>query len=313
MSKQKWTTENIPDLTGKIIIVTGGNSGLGYESVKAFSEKGANVIMACRSIEKGKAAKNEIGNVKGKIEVMQLDLQDFNSIVKFAENFKQKYDRLDVLLNNAGIMQTPYFKTKDGLEGQMGVNHFGHFKLTGLLIDLIKNTAKSRVVNVSSGGHKYKQAKMDFENLLFENGKEYTPMRAYCRSKLANMLFTYELDRKFKKNNIDSIAVAAHPGGANTNLGQHIEDKLMFKILLRLFSFLVQEPAQGALPEIRACVGEDIKGAEYYGPDGFLEMIGSPDKAESSKDSHNKDHARKLWEISEKLTGISYVLTFLTL
>ena len=307
MRKNKWTTANIPDLSGKVIIVTGGNSGLGYESVKAFAEKGANVIMTCRSVEKGEAAKKEIGKVKGKIEVMQLDLQDFISIENFAENYKQKYNKLDVLLNNAGIMQTPYFKTKDGLEGQMGVNHFGHFKLTGLLMDLIKKTPKSRVVSVSSGGHKYKQAKMDFDNLLFENGNGYTPMKGYCRSKLANLLFTYELERKFKKNNIDSIAVAAHPGGANTNLGQHVEDKLMWKIMLRFFSFLVQEPAQGALPQIRACFDENVKGAEYYGPDGLLEMIGNPEKAKSSKDSHNKEHASKLWGISEKLTGINYL------
>lgn len=308
MSKHKWTTENIPDLTRKVIIVTGGNSGLGYESVKAFAEKGATVIMTCRSFEKGEAAKKEIGKTSGKIEVMELDLQDFKSIEKFAEKFKQKFDRLNVLLNNAGIMQTPYFKTKDGLEGQMGVNHFGHFKLTGLLMDLIEKTPKSRVVSVSSGGHKYKQAKMDFDNLLFENGTGYTPMKGYCRSKLANLLFTYELERKFKENNIDSIAVAAHPGGANTNLGQHVKDQLMWKIILRLMSFLVQEPAQGALPEIRACVDENVKGAEYYGPDGLMEMKGNPEKAKSSKDSHNKEHARKLWEISEKLTGIKYLL-----
>ena len=307
MKKQKWTTVKIPDLKGKVIIVTGGNSGLGYESVKAFAEKGAEIILACRSVEKGEAAKNEIGSMKGKIKVMQLDLQDFTSIEQFAENFKQKYTRLDVLLNNAGISQTPYFKTKDGLEGQMGVNHFGHFKLTGLLMDLIKNTAKSRVVSVSSGGHKWKQAEMDFDNLLFENGTDYTPMKAYCRSKLANLLFTYELDRKFKKNNIDSIAVAAHPGGANTNLNKHMEDQLMGKIMLRLFSFIGQDAAQGALHEIRACVDENVKGAEYYGPGGLLEMKGPPDKVESSKDSHNKEHARKLWEISEKLTGINYL------
>ncbi|MCK5050452.1 MAG: SDR family NAD(P)-dependent oxidoreductase [Candidatus Cloacimonetes bacterium] len=307
MKKQKWTTANIPDLTEKVIIVTGGNSGLGYESVKAFAEKGAEVILTSRSVKKGEAAKKEIGKVKGKIEVMQLDLQDFASIEQFAEQFQQKHSRLDVLLNNAGIMQTPYFKTKDGLEGQMGVNHFGHYKLTGLLMDLIKTTPKSRVVSMSSAGHKYKQAKMDFDNLLFENGKDYTPMKGYCRSKLANLLFIYELDRMFKENNIDSIAVAAHPGGANTNLGQHVEDKLMWKIMLRFFSFLVQEPPQGALPEIRACVDENVNGAEYYGPDGLMEMKGNPEIVKSSKDSHNKEYARKLWEISEKLTGINYL------
>ncbi len=306
MKKQKWTTANIPDLTGKIIIVTGGNSGLGYESVKAFSEKGATVIMTCRSLKKGEEAKIKIGNLNGKIEVMQLDLQDFKSIEIFSEKFKKKYDTLDVLLNNAGISTTPYFKTKDGLEGQMGVNHFGHFKLTGLLLDLIKKTPKSRVVSVSSGGHKFKQAKIDFDNLLFENGTDYTPMRGYCRSKLAVLLFTYELDRIFKEHNIDSIAVAAHPGGSKTNLLQHNEGKLSFKIMM-LFSFLINEPPQGALPGIRACIDKNVKGADYYGPNGFMEMKGDPELAESSKDSHNKEHACKLWEISEKLTGIKYL------
>ncbi len=307
MKQQKWTTADIPDLTGKVMIVTGGNSGLGYESVKAFSENGAEVILTSRSVEKGEVAKKQIGSVKGKVVVMQLDLQDFASIEQFAENFKQKHTRLDVLLNNAGISQTPYFKTKDGLEGQMGVNHFGHFKLTGLLIDLIKKTPKSHVVSVSSGGHKFEQAEMDFDNLLFENGTDYTPMKAYCRSKLANLLFTYELDRKFKKNNIDSIAVAAHPGGANTNLNNHMGDQLMWKIMLKVFSVIGQTPAQGALHEIRACVDENVKGADYYGPKRFMEMKGAPELAESSEASHNKEHARKLWEVSEKLTGVNYL------
>ena len=174
MSNEKWTKEDIPDLTGKVIIVTGGNSGLGFESVKAFAEKGADVILTSRSVEKGEQAKKEMGAVKGNIKIMQLDLQDFASIENFAKDFKAKYDRLDVLLNNAGIMMTPYFKTKDGLEGQMGTNHFGHFKLTGHLLDVIKRTPDSRVVNVSSGAHK--QGTMDFDNLMFEKGG-YSPIK----------------------------------------------------------------------------------------------------------------------------------------
>ncbi len=310
--KQPWTTDNITDLAGKVIIVTGGNGGLGYESVKVFANKGAEVIIACRSLQKGEVAKNKIGSVKGKVVVMQLDLADFKSIEKFAEEFKQKYDKLDVLLNNAGISQTPYFLTKDGLEGQMGVNHFGHFKLTGLLFELIKKTPRSRVVNMSSGGHKYKSAIMDFDNLLYENGKDYSPMGAYCRSKLAILLFTYELDRKFKKYGIDSIAVAAHPGGANTNLLDNMEANFLMKIVMKItIKFFVlfgiaQTPEQGALSEIRACVGENVKGGEYYGPKGKMDMEGPPELSESSEDSHNLEHARKLWEISEKLTGTNF-------
>jgi NAD(P)-dependent dehydrogenase (short-subunit alcohol dehydrogenase family) len=306
MSKNNWTTNNIPDLTGKVIIVTGGNSGLGYESVKAFAEKGAEVILASRSFEKGEAAKTGIleNNPKGQIKVRQLDLMDFTSIKKFASHFKEHYNRLDVLLNNAGIMTTPYFLTKDGLEAQNGTNHFGHFLLTGLLLDIIKDTPGSRVVNVSSNGHKY--GKMDFDNLLFENGEGYTPMKSYSRSKLANLLFTYELQRHFEVNGIGSTAVAAHPGVSQTNLGRHIEDKLWFRLFRPLFELLTQSQAQGALPQIRASVDPAVKGGEYYGPDGFSEMTGHPVLIKSNKASHNLEDAKKLWEVSEKLTGIKY-------
>ena len=177
MKEQKWTTANIPDLTGKVIIVTGGNSGLGYESVKAFADNGAEVILASRSLEKGNAAKSEMGNTKGKITVMPLDLMELASINHFADIFKAQYNRLDVLLNNAGIMTTPYFLTKDGLEAQNGTNHFGHFALTAHLFELIENTPGSRIVNVSSDAHKY--GKMDFDNLLFEGGKDYSPLKSY--------------------------------------------------------------------------------------------------------------------------------------
>ncbi len=304
MKKENWTTENIPDLTGKVIIVTGGNSGLGYESVKAFAEKGAEVILASRSVEKGELAKKEIGEVKGNISVLKLDLMDFSSIKSFALKFKEKYKRLDVLLNNAGIMTTPYFLTKDGLEAQMGTNHFGHFALTGLLFGLIKNTPGSRIVNVSSMAHK--QGKMDFNNLLFENGKGYSPIKSYGRSKLANLLFTYELQRRMEASGIKSIAVAAHPGVSNTNLARYLEDKLIFKILMPLMSPFIQEQEMGALPEIRASVDEHVKGAEYYGPDGFNEMKGKPVLVHSNAASHNLEDARKLWEVSEKITGVSY-------
>lgn len=304
MKTENWTTGNIPDLTGKVIIVTGGNSGLGYESVKAFAEKGAEVILTSRSIEKGEAAKAKIGKVKGKIEVMELDLMDFASIKGFAENFKKKYNRLDVLLNNAGIMTTPYFLTKDGLEAQNRTNHFGHFALTGQLFDLIKNTPKSRIVNVSSMAHK--QGKMDFDNLLFENGKGYSPMKSYGRSKLMNLLFTYELQRKIKAAGIDSIAVAAHPGVSNTNLFQYLDKNFIFRLIKPLMSPFIQEQEMGALPEIRAAADPNVKGGEYYGPNGFNEMKGFPALVQSNKASHQLENAKKLWEVSEKLTGIKF-------
>jgi NAD(P)-dependent dehydrogenase (short-subunit alcohol dehydrogenase family) len=304
MSKEKWTTDNIPDLSGKVMIVTGGNSGLGYESVKAFAEKGAEVIMASRNIEKGEKSKKEIGQTKGKVVVMQLDLMDFSSIKSFASAFKKKYNKLDVLLNNAGIMTTPYFLTKDGLEAQNGTNHFGHFLLTGLLFDVIKKTPKSRVVNVSSAAHK--QGKMDFDNLLYENGKDYSPMKSYGRSKLSNLLYTYELESLFESNKVDAIAVAAHPGVSQTNLAQHLEGKAWFKILTPIFKMISQSQDQGALPQIRASVDPNVKGREYYGPGGFGELKGLPVKVKSNAASHNKEDAKKLWEVSEKLTNSYY-------
>jgi len=306
MSKTKWTIENIPDLTGKVILVTGGNSGLGYESVKAFAENGAEVVLASRSTEKGETAKTQImkSNPKGKIRVMELDLMDFSSIKEFTREFRGKYDQLNVLLNNAGIMTTPYFLTKDGLEAQNGTNHFGHYALTGLLMDLIVKSPGSRIVNVSSNGHKY--GKMDFENLLFENGKDYTPMKSYARSKLSNLLFTYELQRAFELKGIDSIAVAAHPGASRTNLGRFLENKWWFKPLFALMAPFTQDQAQGALPQIRASVDPNVKGGEYYGPSGFGEMKGDPVLVKSNNASHDQEDAKQLWEVSQKLTGITY-------
>lgn len=295
----KWTEANIPDLTGKVIIVTGGNSGLGYESVKAFARKGADVILTSRSVEKGEKSGKKIGHVKGNANVLELDLEDFNSIERFSENFKKKHDRLDVLLNNSGIMTTPYFLTKEGLEGQTGTNHFGHFALTARLMDLIRSTPGSRVVNVSSLAHR--AGKMNFDNLLFENGR-YSPIRAYARSKLMNLLFTYELQRFFEKNDIDSIAVAAHPGVSYTNLYRHLRRKIWFKLLRFGWKLVSQRKGMGALPQIRASADNNVKGGEFYGP--HLGLRGYPVKVKSSRSSYNLEDARRLWNISEEITGV---------
>jgi len=301
-----WTVENIPDLAGKVIIVTGGNSGLGYESVKAFAAKGAEVIMASRSTEKGEEARTE--NLKtspgAKISVMQLDLGDLESVRNFASAFKERYQKLDVLLNNAGIMIPPYFTTKDGFEGQFGINHLGHFALTGLLMDVILKTEKARIVNVSSGAHK--RGEMDFSNLLFENGRDYSPMKAYGRSKLSNLLFTYELQRKLEAAQKETIAAAAHPGVAKTNLGRYLQRRFLVRILMPLFNLMVQDQAMGALPQIRACVDPGVKTGEYYGPDGRREFKGYPVIVASNDASHNSVDSAKLWEESEKLTGVTY-------
>jgi NAD(P)-dependent dehydrogenase (short-subunit alcohol dehydrogenase family) len=306
MKDMNWTVENIPDLKGKTIIVTGGNSGLGYESVKAFAAKGAEVIMASRSTEKGEDARIEILKEypRGKIKVMQLDLGDLASVKSFASEFKLSYQKLDVLLNNAGIMMTPYFTTKDGFEGQFGTNHLGHFALTGLLMDLVLKTPGARVVNVSSGAHK--SGVMDFTNLQYENGRGYKPMKAYGRSKLSNLLFTYELQRKLEAAKKDTIASAAHPGFALTNIANHLQGKFLVKILTPLLNRMAQDQAMGALPQIRASVAPEVKGNEYYGPDGKREMKGFPILVESNEASHNQSDAAKLWEESEKLTGVKF-------
>lgn len=306
MKKGKWTTADMPDLTGKLIIVTGGNSGLGYESVKAFAIKGAEVVLASRSGEKGEEARAEIlkSVPGGKITVMQLDLGDLESVRNFAKSFGKSYKKLDVLLNNAGIMMSPYFQTKDGFEGQFGTNHLGHFALTGLLMEVLLQTGNSRIVNVSSGAHK--RGEMDFENLQFDNGKGYSPIKAYGRSKLSNLLFTYELQRKLEAAGKDTIAVAAHPGVAMTNLARYLEERFLFKLLNPLFKWMAQDQAQGALPQIRASVDPGVKGGEYYGPDGRNEMKGYPVLVPSNEASHNLQDAARLWEESERLTGVAF-------
>lgn len=308
MTKQNWTFNNIPDLSGKTIIVTGGNSGLGFESVKAFALKGGEVILACRTIEKGENAKAEIMKLapKGSIDVMKVDLADLTSVRVFAEAFKQKYSRLDVLLNNAGIMGSPDSKTKDGFEAQFGTNHLGHFALTGLLLERIKSTPNSRVVNVASLAHR--QGVIDFDDLMYEHGRVYKAFKAYGQSKLANLLFTYELQRFFERNNINSIAVAAHPGGSNTRLANHLESNwFLKKIVSPIARGAMMDAAKGALSQIRAAVDPEVKGGEYYGAKGlFGEVYGFPALVQSIPASHNLDDAKKLWEVSEKLTEISY-------
>lgn len=306
MSEQ-WTTENIPDLTGKVIIITGGNSGIGYEAAKEFARKGAQIILASRNKNKAKAALSRIQTeIPGsRAEIYQLDLADLKSIKQFTDTFKKKYNRLDVLLNNAGIMMVPYGKTKDGFELQLGTNHLGHFALTGTLIDLLLNTPGARVVNVSSNAHYF--GEMDFSNLMYENGEGYSAQKAYGRSKLANLLFTYELQRRFNAVGVDAIALAAHPGISNTNLAAHIFKRWRLKILQPLMGLMLQSAAMGALPSIRAAVDSSVSGGQYFGPNGSKERSGYPVVVLSNENSHNLEDALQLWEISEKLTGVSYL------
>lgn len=294
-----WTAADIPDQSGRIAIVTGSNSGIGYETALALAQKGATVVMACRSLPKAEAAAEQIRqtNPAGEVVVTQLDLGDLDSVRDFAAAFLERYDRLDLLINNAGIMMPPYGQTAQGFETQFGVNHLGHFALTGLLLDVVLRTPQSRIVTVSSGAHNF--GKIDFDDLNWER-KSYNPNASYGQSKLANLLFTYELQRKLVAAGCETIAVAAHPGWTETNLQQHSG----------LFSFLnpyfAQSPPMGALPTLRAATDPTVQGSDYYGPNGFMEMRGYPVKVKSNDRSHNETIAARLWESSEALVGVTY-------
>jgi len=300
-----WTTSAIPDLTGNVIIVTGANSGIGYEAALELARKGGHTILACRSIDKAQTALSQIQAQvpNASVEIMQLDLASQASIRAFAAAFNARYDRLDRLINNAGIMMVPYGTTDDGFERQFGTNHLGHFALTGLLIDRILATPGARVVNISSGAHR--MGSMDFDNLMYAGGKGYAPGQAYGRSKLANLLFTYELQRRFEAIGADARATAAHPGGSNTNLANHMEDRLLFRLARPLLAIIMQSAAMGALPTLRAAADPQAVGGAYFGPGGFSEMRGYPVIVESSAAAHDAAAARRLWSVSEELTGVT--------
>lgn len=301
MPKEKWDSNNISDQKGRVVIVTGSSSGIGYETARVLAEKNATVIMAVRNLKKGNAASEKIlgQHPNADIKVMELDLANLASICKFASEFKNKFSRLDLLINNAGVMMPPYSRTADGFELQFGTNHLGHFALTGLLFDLIRATSGSRIVNVSSSGHNY--GDLDFDDLNWEK-RPYKKMKSYADSKIANLYFTYELQKRVDRNGGNPLVAAAHPGWTATELQRHAG---LFRFLNHFFS---QDITMGALPILYAAVGADVKGGDYYGPSGWREMRGYPKKVASNKLSHNEEIARKLWEISEELTGVKFDL-----
>ncbi len=304
-----WTLEEVKSLKGKNIIITGGNSGLGYEAVKMLVKKDAKVIMASRSIERGEASVKKIKETypNADIDVLQLDLASKKSIKNFVSEYQKKYQKIDVLLNNAGIMTTPYGLTADGLEQQQGVNHFGHFYLTALLFKMIKNTPNSRVVSVSSIAHR--GGNLNFDNMFYSDGKKYSKVGAYSRSKLQNLLFTYELDRRVQEKNLDVKVLVAHPGVASTNLGRHIKsNKTIEKSIKRFQKIFSHTAADGALSLVRACLDENAKSGEFYGPKGFMGMRGVPHKAKSNKKSHNPKMQKQLWTFSEEVMNIDFIV-----
>ena len=303
MKKDIWTINDIEDLTGKTFLVTGANSGIGYEATKVFAAKGARVIMGCRNLDKAKKAKDEIlvTYPKALLDIIQLDLTSFKSIKEFSNKVNDKYKKLDVLLNNAGIMTVPYGSTEDGLELQTGVNHFGHFYLTMSLVNLVNKTPNSRIVNIASIAHKYGNLKKD--TFFYEEGKSYSKMRAYAQSKLANLLFTYKLKEKLEKQKSDILVLAAHPGVSKTNLGNHIKGGSV-KWVQRTLSLTIQSQVQGALPGIRACTDKNAESGQYYGPSSLFEFRGNPVVTKSTKRSHSKELQNILWTESVRITRL---------
>lgn len=299
MSKSIWDANQIPDQSGRVIIVTGSSSGIGYEAARVLANKNAEVIIAVRNADKGTAALNKIKtqNDKANVSVMILDLASLDSVKKFAANFKQKFQRLDLLINNAGVMMPPYSKTSDGFELQFGTNHLGHFALTLQLLDLIDRTEKSRIVNVSSNAHKY--GKINFEDLNWESRK-YKAMASYGDSKIANLYFTYMLGKMLREKGSKILVTAAHPGWTATDLQRH-------NGLFEFFNgFFAMKMGQGALPTLRAATDPVAQSGDYFGPDGWQEWRGYPVKVESNALSRDTEIARKLWDVSEALTGIHY-------
>ncbi len=295
---ENWTTKDIPDQTGKVAIVTGANSGIGFETAKALAYKGSTVVLACRNLEKANQAASEIrlGANHVDLDIIQLDLADLDSVRRFAETFKARYSRLDLLINNAGVMIPPFTKTSDGFELQFGANHLGHFALTGLLLDRLLETPEARVVNVSSTAHRMGSGTINFDNLNAEQG--YSASGAYAQSKLANLLFTLQLNRYFQDIAADIIAVSAHPGWTVTGLQRGF--------MHTISRVIGQQPYMGALPTLQAAVDPDVQPNDYYGPVGLMGMRGYPARVNTSQAAKDTKLAERLWEISEELTDILY-------
>jgi len=301
---RRWSAEDIPDQAGRVAIVTGANSGLGYVTALELARHGAEVVMACRSAEKGEATAARIEDVASgpKPRVLQLDLGNLDSVGRFADSFSGV--RVDLLVNNAGVMMTPHQTTADGFELQLGTNHLGHFALTGLLLDALQRSDAGRIVTLSSNEHK--GGRIDFDDLQQE--RDYSPRGAYQRSKLANAVFAIELDRRLRAAGSTTISAFAHPGYSATNL-QSSGPTGVAKVAMAITNRLVaQRPERGALPTLYAATAPGVEGGDYYGPDGFAEMRGFPTKTKAIADAYDLELGQRLWQLSEELTGVRYPL-----
>lgn len=298
MSEQ-WTEQSIPDQRGRVAVVTGANTGLGFETARALAEHGARVVLAVRDVEKGKQA---AARISGDVTVQALDLTSLESVRDAAAELHTKHDSIDLLINNAGVMMPPKQTTRDGFELQFGTNHLGHFALTGLLLDLLLPVPGSRVVTVSSIAHRTGGAAIHFDDLQWD--RSYDRSAAYAQSKLANLLFTYELQRRLTPQG-STISVAAHPGVSSTELVRNLPPavRLIAPVIGPLIS---QSASRGALPTVRAATDPAVLGGQYYGPDGRGELRGDPQVVASSPQSYERTLQQRLWTVSEELTGVKF-------
>ncbi|WDL96136.1 oxidoreductase [Alicyclobacillus sp. ALC3] len=295
-----WTTRSLSDQSGRRILVTGANSGIGFEAARALAAKGAEVILAVRNIERGETARKTILTEypQAQVQVMSLDLSNQARVRSFASEFTARYDRLDVLINNAGVMAPPYTRTEDGFELQFGTNHLGHFALTGLILPTLQNVSGSRVVVVSSLAHQGGQ--IYFDNL--DGNKGYKRWAFYSQSKLANLLFMRELERRLRAAGAQTIAAACHPGFASTQLVKNG----MGGFTAWLSKPFGQSAEAGALPTLFVATDKSIHGGEYIGPTGWRGMRGAPGPSPSTSVSNDMKLAGRLWKVSEQMTGVTY-------
>jgi NAD(P)-dependent dehydrogenase (short-subunit alcohol dehydrogenase family) len=306
----KWTARDVPDQRGRTAIVTGANSGIGLEAVKVLAAAGAHVVMACRDAQRAAEAADEVrtADPAASLELLPLDLASLSSVRDFARAFGARHPRLDLLINNAGVMAIPRRTTADGFEMQLGTNHLGHFALTGLLLEPLLAAPGARVVTVSSTAHR--AGRMNFDDLHGE--RRYQRWLAYGQSKLANLLFGFELARRLESARRGVVSAACHPGYSATNLqfvGARMDGSRTWELVMTAANRVLSQPADmGALPTLYAATAPGVAGGQYFGPDRLFETWGHPTQVRSSKASRDLDSARRLWEVSEALTGVRYAL-----
>ena len=300
---ENWREDRLPNLSGKCFVITGGNSGIGFQAAQMLGRRGADLILACRSAQKATSARMNLeASSTGTVNVVTLDLADRSSIYRASDGVRAMTKQIDGLINNAGIMQTPHRLTADGFELQFGTNHLGHFLWTSLLLDRVE-AAGGRVVQVSSIAHRL--GRIHFDDLMGE--KTYSSSKAYAQSKLANLMFALELDRRLAKAQSPAIALACHPGYSNTNLQSTGPTGILNLIYKPLNALIAQPSALGAVPTVLAAAGTEAQRGRYYGPTGFYDMRGPVSQSYIAPHALDQEQSARLWAASERLLGISFL------